>query len=124
MRYEILDDMGNIVNTIIAEKEFVDKHYSGQYRETVEPPIGPRFLITKLAMMLRFTDAEYAGIISASKSDPFVQAWYDLFSAMQIIDLKNQRLIDGMKLLVDKNLIAQDRATVILTTPASPAEEA
>jgi hypothetical protein len=32
MRYEILDGDGSVVNTIIADVEFVEAHFPGQYR--------------------------------------------------------------------------------------------
>lgn len=38
MRYEILNDAGEVVNTIIADQLFVDENYPGQYREVAEPP--------------------------------------------------------------------------------------
>ena len=33
MIWEILDDKGKVINTIIAEPEFVETHYKGLYRE-------------------------------------------------------------------------------------------
>ena len=38
MRYEILDTEGNVVNTIVADQQFVDDNYPGHYREIPEPP--------------------------------------------------------------------------------------
>lgn len=38
MRYEILNDAGEVVNTIIADQSFVDENYPGQYRGVLEPP--------------------------------------------------------------------------------------
>ena len=37
MKYEILDESGNVVNTIVADLAFVEAAYPGQYREVVEP---------------------------------------------------------------------------------------
>lgn len=45
--YEVLDDAGNVINTIVAEQAFVEEHYPGKWRvipplpapEFVEPPI-------------------------------------------------------------------------------------
>jgi hypothetical protein len=37
MRYEILDDDGNVINTIVADESFVEQMYPGHYRELPEP---------------------------------------------------------------------------------------
>ena len=122
MRYEIFDDEGNVVNTIVADQQFVDDNYPGHYREIPEPPPPPTWIISKLAMISRFTTDEYVGIITASKTDPVVQAWYDMFTVASKVDLKDQRCINGINMLVSKNLLTQARADEILTTPAKPDE--
>jgi hypothetical protein len=33
MKYEILNDAGEVVNTIVADQAFVDEHYPGKYRD-------------------------------------------------------------------------------------------
>ena len=40
MNYEILDAEGNVVNTIVADLDFVQTHYPGRFREREEvtPP--------------------------------------------------------------------------------------
>jgi hypothetical protein len=37
MRYEILNESGEVINTILASIDFVEKHHSGRYREVVQP---------------------------------------------------------------------------------------
>ena len=37
--FEILDDEGNVVNTIIAGIDFVKEHHPGHYREQYRPPV-------------------------------------------------------------------------------------
>lgn len=39
MRYEILDEEGNVVNTIVADQQFVDANHPNSYREVSEPVI-------------------------------------------------------------------------------------
>ena len=39
MRYDILDDKGKIINTIVAEPSFVEAKYPGKYREIEEAPV-------------------------------------------------------------------------------------
>jgi hypothetical protein len=119
--FEILDDEGNVVNTIIASIEFVEEYYPGHYREQYRPPVYT-WVITKVAMISRFTPQEYVGIVSATKTDVEVQAWYDLFQAASKVDLQDERTVAGINALVPKNLITQERADTILTTPAQPNE--
>ena len=123
MIYQILDDLGNVINTIIAEQWFVDQYYPGHYRLVgPEPPPPPTWVITKVAMISRFTPQEYVGIVGATKTDVEVQAWYDLFQAATIVDLQDPRTIAGINSLVGKNLLTQARADEILNTPAQPNE--
>lgn len=126
MIYEILDSTGKVINTIIADQAFVDQHYPGQYRlvgpEPPPPPAPPTWVITKVAMISRFTPQEYVGIVGATKTDVEVQAWYDLFQAATIVNLQDQRTIAGIESFVTKNLLTQPRAATILTTPAQPNE--
>lgn len=86
------------------------------------PPPPPRWVISKVAMISRFTSQEYLGVISAAKTDVEVQAWYDLFQATMRVDLKDQRIVDGINLLATKNLLTSERAAEILNTPAGPNE--
>lgn len=44
MRYEILDDNGNVVNTIVADEQFVEQYHPGKYRKVSDlPPQLPSF---------------------------------------------------------------------------------
>lgn len=122
MRYQILDLFGNVINTIIADQQFVEENYPGEWREFPEPPPPPTWIITKVSTISRFTPQEYVGIVSATKTDAEVQAWYDLFQAASKVDLQDERTVAGIKALVPKNLITQARADAILTTPAQPNE--
>ena len=38
--FEIMDDNGKVINSIIAEPDFVELHYKGLYRD-VTPPSEP-----------------------------------------------------------------------------------
>lgn len=37
MNFEILNEKGDVVNTIVADRAFCEKVYSGKYREVAEP---------------------------------------------------------------------------------------
>ena len=79
-------------------------------------------IITKLAMIARFTRQEYVGIVSAKKTDVEVEAWYDTFYAANNINLESEMTVQGMNFLVSKNLLTQDRANQILTAPVETNE--
>lgn len=123
MIYEILDNSGKVVNTIIADESFVEANYSGHYRlvgPEPEPYMPP--VITKVAMISRFTPQEYVGVVSATKTDVEVQAWYDLFQAASQVNLDDERTVSGIQSFVGKNLLTQARADEILTAPVQPNE--
>lgn len=126
MIYEILDDNGNVVNTILAEADFVEANYPGHFRlvgPEPQPPAPPP-IITKVAMITRFTDAEFVGILTAAKTDVEIEGWYARFNAASTINLDDQRTKDGIGLLVSKNLLTQERAVTILTALVQPNESA
>lgn len=125
MIYEILNDAGEVVNTIVADEAFVEANYPGHYvlvgpSENPPTPLAP--IITKLAFRFRLTDAEYVGILTAAKTDIEVASWIETFNMVSQIDLDNQRTKDGVENLVSKNLLTQMRATEILTAPVQPGE--
>lgn len=88
----------------------------------VVPKAPPEPVITKVAMITRFTDQEFVGILSASKTDVEVEGWYARFSAASTINLNDPRTISGVNFLVTKNLLTQARADAILTDPVQPDE--
>lgn len=125
MIYQIFDQNGNLENTIVADQEFVEKNYDGRYMlvgPEPEPQIPP--IITKIAFRFRFTNSEYAAILSAAKTDVDVQAWYETFNMIMAVDLNSQYTKQGIEILVSKNLLTQARADEILTAPVQPNERA
>lgn len=119
--FQILDDQNNVINTIIASIDFVKEFYPGHYRE-IPDYIALSWVITKVAMISRFTPQEFVGIINAAKIDAEVQAWYDLFQASTRVDLEDKRTISGINSLVSKGLLTQERSYEILSTSAQPNE--
>jgi hypothetical protein len=99
-------------------------YVNGQFSPPPAPPAPPPLpnIITKIAMITRFTDPEFVGILSAAKTDVEVEGWYARFSAANTINLDDQRTQDGINMLVTKNLLTQARATAILTDPVQPEE--
>lgn len=99
--------------------------YDGATFSPPAPPPAPPPLpniITKLAMIDRFTEVEYEGVLTAAKTDVQVQGWLDRFNVSSQINLDDSRTIDGINLLVSKNLLTQERGQEILTDPVQPNE--
>lgn len=88
----------------------------------IVPQPAPAPIITKIAMLTRFTDAEYVGILTAAKTDVEIEGWLGRFNAANTINLEDSRTIAGMDLLVTKNLLTQSRETQILTDPVQDSE--
>ena len=94
MIYEILNDAGEVINTIVADESFVEKYHAGHYRlvgPEPEPYIEP--IVTKLAFRFRLTDAEYVGILVAAKTDVEVAAWVETFNIVSQIKLDDPRTV-------------------------------
>jgi hypothetical protein len=123
MIYEILNNNGQVVNTIVADQAFVDAEYPGHYRLVGADPtpyVSP--IVTKLAFRFRMTDAEYVGILAAAKTDIEVAAWVETFNMVNQINLDDSRTKSGLDMMVTKTLLTAQRATEILTAPVQPDE--
>jgi hypothetical protein len=123
--YTVTETNG-FAHDIIAEQAFVEQYYPGKWvlvgpePVIVDPPPPP--IITKIAMITRFSDAEYTGILSAAKTDVEVQGWLDRFYAANNINLQDSRTVAGMNMMVSKGLLTQPRADAILNDPVQPDE--
>jgi hypothetical protein len=96
--------------------------YDGSTFSPPPPPPPLPNIITKLAMIDRFTEAEYEGVLTAAKTDVQVQGWLDRFASANQINLDDSRTVSGINLLVSKNLLTQERGQEILTNPVQPNE--
>ena len=141
-RFAIVDNSGVVDNIVIAENAlnvhgiwvdltgmdpepgngwtYVDGVFTAP--PAPPPPIPLPNIVTKIAMITRFTDPEFVGILTAAKTDPEVEGWYARFSAATTINLDDARTVSGINMLVTKTLLTQARATAILTDPVQPAE--
>lgn len=123
--YTVTESDGS-VRDIIANQAFVDQYYPGRW-VFVGPEEQPEVAvlhstITRLAMIDRFSDAEYSNVLTAAKTDVEVQAWLDRLYASNKIDLMEPRIISGINALVSKGFLIQARADAILTDPVQPEE--
>lgn len=136
MNIEILKD-GVVINVIVADENFAEEHYPGQWRvqeSTDSPSVSlPQTKITKLAFRNRFTQAEKIAIEFASIDNPSadtaarlqaaaLRAYLKDVDSATFVDLARQDLIDGVQALETMTLIASGRADQILTTPIEPHE--
>lgn len=141
MKYEIIKN-GQVVNTIEADESFVLAVYGkGNFRavtEDVVPEPNPAPLarhITPLAFRRRFTKAERAAVewAAVDKSDR-PEAERQMAAALRadlkdqeqakFIDLDDPDLIEGVATLEAYGLIAEGRATEILSAPVQAGERA
>jgi hypothetical protein len=119
MMYKILDEAGEIVNTIIADEAFVEANYPGKHvliGLEPQPVISLDPVITKVAFRFRLTDAEYTSILEAADTDYAVKAWVETFNMVSQVNLSDERTVAGLNVLVSKGLLTQERATEILST--------
>jgi hypothetical protein len=115
------------VPPVAGEGEYVRWHGRGWELTSEPPPVTqppkpePRF-ITKVAFRFRLTDAEYVGILTAAKTDVEVQAWVETFNMVSVVNLVDQRTVDGVQKLVDKGLLTQARGDEVLTAEVQASE--
>jgi len=117
-------ELNGFVHDIVADESFVQQYYPGRWVLVGPKPLSPELapIITKIAMITRFTDAEYTGILSAAKTDVEVQGWLDRFYAANTINLQDYRTISGIEMMVSKSLLTQARADEILNAPVQSNE--
>jgi hypothetical protein len=76
--------------------------------------------ITKQQFIDKFTENEFVGILTASKTDVQVEGWLFRFNnADNPIDTLDPRTVHGLELFVSKGLLTQIRAEEILGTVQS-----
>ena len=120
MIYEIFDDSGKVINSILADELFVETNYAGHYRLVGPEPVPYVYvepIVTKIAFRFRLTDAEYVAILSEAKIDVEVQAWVETFNMVTQVNLDDPRTATGLEMMVTKGLLTEERKTEILTAP-------
>jgi hypothetical protein len=126
MKYEILDQDGQVINTVRADQAFVDARYPGKWRlieeEEAEEPAAPiptefkpRRILTRLAFRNRFTAEEKATLYTVAKENVIIQIFLDDLQAAEEVDLDDMALVAGIDLLETSGLIDKGRAAEILT---------
>ena len=72
-------------------------------------------VITSAAFIARFTPAEYAGILAAAETDPIVDGLLNTLLSEPIVNFDDERLIPGLQVLVDSQLIDESRLPELLS---------
>jgi hypothetical protein len=80
MKYEILNDTGDVVKTIVAELDFVEALYPGQFREVAEPQDPTEYQRQRSAEYPPITDY-IDGIVKGDEAQ--VQAYIDACLAVK-----------------------------------------
>lgn len=83
---------------------------------------SPSKKITKLAMRQRFTVNEMLAMMEAANTTPIVKYLMDNLALATFVDLSRPDTQAGVALMVQLQLLTQERATAILTTPPTSME--
>lgn len=111
LRYALLD--GRAVDRYPGKTDDeVLATIAAQHADTAATPA--QRIISRLAFMERFTDAELASIYAAAKQTVMVEVWMDKLKLASEIELTDARVQSGVHALEDAGLIGQGRAEQIL----------
>lgn len=121
MIYELLDG-DTVINTIVADAEFMAANYpDGNYRERAAPetpaPTEPRH-ISVGSFYDRFGAEKYSILAS---TDPLVQALIKDASVRKFIDLDRPDLLTGLQMVQSKGFNIDPEA--IVSAPVQPSEK-
>ena len=87
-----------------------------------EPPV-PDTEITPMSFVRRFTVEEELKLRQEAKTDIVIDALLNNLLIVKYVDLADERVIGGIRYLVEKAFISQERADEILTAPVQPFEK-
>jgi len=90
------------------------KYIDGVVQVIPSSPLPPATVITKLAFMNRFTDAELVAIYTASKSSVSIEVWIKKLESASDVTLTNAATIAGVNALEKAGFIVAGRAAIIL----------
>lgn len=114
--YNILNESGDVLNTILADEGFMQQHYlNANYIERVELDMPVPKIVSKTTFRFKFTTAEYSALLLAAKTDVEVQTWVETFNLYTEINLDDPYVIESVNMMVNKNIIAPHRKDVILS---------
>ena len=116
--YDILNEAGEVVNTIIADEEFMQQTYpNSNYAEQAKDQRPIPKILSKQEFRFRFTTAEYSALLLAAKTDTEVQTWVETFNLYTDINLDDGYVVESINMMVSKGIIASHRKDAILSYP-------
>lgn len=126
MRYEILNDNNEVINTIIADLDFVQSVYPEKFREVADPlpDVIEIWNITKLAFKNRFPASKWIAARSASNSSPELYDFFESFDLATYINLKDQKTIHAVTSLSNSNVpveykLTNEEVSAVINVPAA-----
>lgn len=82
---------------------------------STEPPDAPKSrILTRLAFMRRFTDAELATIYTAESQSVQLKVWLDKFRLAEEINLDDPEIVGGVNALEQAGILSVGRAAEVL----------
>lgn len=120
--FEILDETGNVINTVVAEKDFVEANFQ-HFREHVAPeeeappPEAPLpLMVSPIEFKLLFTSAERVGMKAARPTDAILDDFFDILDdpRLTVVDLGLQSTKDALAHMVAQGYVSADRPPEIL----------
>jgi len=116
MKFEILDDNQNVINTIQADLPFVERQYPNRYREISDSTGSLQVTkFTKLEFQLRFTFDELVAIETAAASNPGIRVLQNQQAIAEYIDIADENTVLGVMYLVSQGILTHARGLEILT---------
>ena len=88
-----------------------------------EPAIPEDTTLTPMSFVRRFTIEEELKLRQEAKTDIVIDALLNNLLIVNYVDLADERVIGGIRYLVEKAFISQERADEILTAPVQPFEK-
>lgn len=129
MPYEILDENGEVVNTIVAGPAFVEEHFPGKFRELVILPAPPveTWQLSKRAFKARFPREKWIATKVAVASSPALADFFEDFELSSFIDVTNPITVASVTALTTTETPVEFRLTeaevsAVLNVPAAPDE--
>ena len=129
MPYEILDENGDVVNTIVADLAFVKEHFPGKFRELIIPPTPPveTWTLSKRAFKARFPREKWIAAKTAAASSPTLADFFEDFELSSYIDVTNPVTVASVTALTAPGTPVEFRLTeaevnAILNVPAATDE--
>lgn len=116
MQYELRDENGIVINTIVLDDETQWPVPDGCALHALADPVSvQRKALSRLEFLRRFTAEERVAIRQASTTDPIIYDFLDLLYQAQEVRADDADTRAGLQYLETKGLLASGRATEILT---------